>query len=284
VDRAGQETPVLDRFGAFADPRLSPDGRLLGVTLSEGSRDIWIYEFARGVFTRLTRHGASAFNPVWTPDGRRVIYSGETPQFDLFWRAADGSTPVETLLTTPNDKVARSVTPDGKYLLYNENAPTSDIWMLALDGSRERRRLTDTPYDEVGPAVSPDGRWLAYVSDESGKGELYVMPFPEGGRRIQVSIDGGGLAVWARSGREILYRDGDRMLSARFDPRSGQVERPVEIFVRPYAHTFASANFDIWPDGQRLLMVRTPPELLPREVEVVVNWFDELKRRMAEAQ
>jgi len=280
VDRTGRETPVLDRVAQFEYPRLSPDGRFLALTLTEDSRDVWIYEFARGVFSRLTRHPAAAFHPVWTPDGRRVIYMAEAPQFDLFWRAADGSSPAETLLTTPNDKYPSGVTPDGRFLLYNENDPTPDLWMLSLDGSGERRRLTETPYSEGNAVVAPGGRWLAYDSNESGQSEVYVMAFPDGGRRIQASVDGGTAAMWTRGGRELVYRQDDRLLRVAFDPESGDVQRPVVITYGPYAHAFAGPNYVATPDGERFLMVKTPLDLMPREVEVVVHWFEELKARM----
>jgi serine/threonine-protein kinase len=284
VDRAGRETRVLDRQALHDNPALSPDGRQLAVQITGGGADIWVYELARGVVSRLTRHAGVARNPVWTPDGRRVIYEGETPQYDLFWRAVDGSAAAETLLTTPNDKHPYSVTPDGRYLLYNETAPRGDLWMLALDGTGERRRLTDTPYDEATPAVSPNGRWLAYRSDESGREEVYVMAFPDGGGRVQVSVDGGSYPQWTRGGRELVYRVEGRFSRVAFDPGSGRAERPVAFASGPYPAVNYVANYSVAPDGSRLLTVRVPPERQPREVEVVLNWLEELRQRVGSAR
>jgi Tol biopolymer transport system component/tRNA A-37 threonylcarbamoyl transferase component Bud32 len=283
VDGSGREARVLDRPALYDHPALSPDGRHLAVQINEGGSDIWVYELARGVFSRLTRHAGVARNPVWTPDGRRVIYEGEVPQYDLFWRAVDGSAAAETLLTTPNDKHPYSVTPDGRYLLYNETDPRVDLWMLALDGTGERRRLTDTPFREGTPVVSPNGRWLAYRSDESGREEVYVMAFPGGGSRVQVSVDGGSSPQWTRGGRELVYRVEGRFFRVAFDPVSGRAERPVAFASGPYPTSPYVANYSVAPDGSRLLTVRVPPERQPREVEVVLNWLEELRQRVGSA-
>jgi serine/threonine-protein kinase len=280
VDRAGRETRALDRPAQYDNPALSPDMRRLAVQITEGGSDIWVYDFAREVFSRLTRHTGVARNPVWTPDGRRVIYEGETPQYDLYWRAVDGSAAAETLLTTPNDKHPYSVTPDGRFLLYHETAPRGDLWMLALDGTGERRRLTDTPYGEAAPAVSPNGRWLAYASDESGRQEVYVMAFPDGGGRVQVSVDGGSSPQWTRGGRELVYRVEGRFFRVEFDPGTGQTARPVLFASGPYRTSANVADYAVVPDGSRLLAVKVPLERQPREVEVVLNWLDELRQRV----
>jgi eukaryotic-like serine/threonine-protein kinase len=283
VDRTGNITPVTDRVGQYSDPRLSPDGRRIAFSIREQERDIWLYDLNRSLLTRLTRHSTAAFLPVWTPDGRHLIYHTEAPQFDVHRRAADGSGRDEVLLTSPMDKLAFAVTPEGGELLFSESDPTADLWRVALDGSGTKTRLTDTPYEETMAALSPDGRWVAFCSDQSGRLEVYAMEYPSGERRVQLSHDGGCAPQWSRDGRELFYRDGQHLVSVRFSPATGEVATPVILFVDSFNASWASANYQIMPDG-RFLMVRTPPDSLPRRVEVVVNWFEELRRIMAEGR
>ncbi len=281
VDRSGGEELVLEAPALYSDPVLSPDGERIALTIEQGSRDVWVYDIARGVNDRLTSRPSEAFGPIWTADGSRVIYSAEEPQFDLFWRAADASAPEEALLTSPNDKHVGSITPDGNVMLFNENNPDPNIWTLRLDGSGERTPVINTPFGESNPQVSPDGRWLIYTSTQSGRFEVSVVPFPDvTTSRKRISTDGGGASRWTRGGREIVYRNGKKMMSATFDPATGDVGIPTVIFEGPYAYSSFSPNFDVTPDGQRFLMVKIPPESAPREISVVLNWFVELKAKV----
>ncbi len=281
VDRTGKEELVLEAPGLYSDPVLSPDGKRIALTIERGSRDVWVYDLARGVNDRLTSRPSEAFGPVWTADGSKVVYSAEEPQFDLFWRAADASAPEELLLTSPNDKQAGSIAPDGGVMLFHESSPDANLWSLQLDGSGERTPVINTPFGESAPTVSPDGRWLIYTSNQSGRSEIYVAPFPDvTTSRMRVSTDGAFGSRWTRGGREIVYRNGKKMMSATFDPATGDVGIPTVIFEGPYAYSNFSPDFDVTPDGQRFLMVKIPPKSAPREITVVLNWFEELKERM----
>ena len=288
VDREGRETPALSRLAQYREFRLSPDGSRLALTIVDGPADVWIYEFGREIFTRLTRHGSEAFNPVWTRDARRIVYSAETPVFDLFIRAADGSGSADTFLVSPNDKIGGAVTPDGRYLVYTEVGLRGDLVMVPLDSAAAPQVLVATPFDEGGPDVSPDGGWLAYQSDASGRAEVYVVTFPSADRRTQISTDGGAEPMWLTNGRELAYRAGQRMMMVTFDPRTGEVSRPRELFRGDYAAVQIgggnSRTFDASPDGKRFLMLKIPEASRPREVTVVLNWFEELKARMAAIQ
>ncbi len=283
VDRSGRESSAVDQLARYSNPRLSPDGRRLAVALRDGTEDVWVYAFERASFTRLTRHSGDALQPVWTPDGTRLIYVWEAPVYDLHWRSADGSGGDEVLLASSNDKRPGAVTPDGKYLVFVEAAEDpADIVMLALDGSGDRRSVVASPYREVNPDVSPDGRWLAYASDESGRSEVYVVPFPDAGRRTQVSADGGAMPRWTRGGSELVYMSGERLLAVDFDRFTGVVGQPTLLFTGSYFNRSNpwEVNYDVSADGSRFLMVKMPDEPQSREVEVILNWFEELRARV----
>jgi serine/threonine-protein kinase len=284
VDRAGREEPVMPERGIYSGPALSPDGRRIALTIYRETDDVWIYELRRGLLTRLTRQDASAFGPRWTRDGRRVIYHVEQPQFDLFWRVTDGSTAEQVLHSTASDKRATSISPDGTVLAFSESDPDSDIWLLPLDGGSEPTAFLSTPYNEGEAAFSPDGRWIAYSSDESGRSEIYVQayPNPEGGR-IHVSTEGGVEPRWTRGGAELVYRHRNRMLAAAIDPRSGEPGSPQVLFEGTYAWAGGNSHsYDVTPDGSRFLMAKTPPESAPRQAYVVLNWLEEMKRRVGQ--
>jgi len=282
VDRAGRESPLLDSLGDYHVPRISPDGQRVALTIGP-KWDIWIYEISRRVLVRLTRHDeGNAMAPLWTADGTRVIYSAQAPAYDLYWRAADGSTPEEKLLSSPEDKWASSVSPDGKGVLF---FGAGDLWILRLDRRPLADALAHTPFVEGPGDWSPDGRWLAYASNESGRWEVYAGPAatPITGRR-QISTSGGDYPRWGPGGREIFYFTNageERFMSAPFDPATGTAGRPRLLFQGPYEPgVFAAQGYDVSRDGRRFLMVKTAREAQPSEVRVVVNWFEELKERI----
>jgi serine/threonine-protein kinase len=284
VDRTGREEPVMQEQGIYSAPALSPDGRRIALSIHDGTDDVWIYELRRGLLTRLTRQDASAFGPRWTHDGRRVIYHVEQPQFDLFWRATDGSTSEQVLHTTASDKQATSISPDGAMLAFTQTDPDADIWLLPLDGSGDPTPFLQTPYGEGQAVFSPNGRWIAYTSDESGRWEVYVQayPNPEGGR-VQVSTEGGGEPRWTRGGAELVYRDDNRVLAVAIDPGSGEPGSPQVLFEGTYGWAGGNSHsYDVTPDGSRFLMVKTPPESAPRQVYVVLNWLDEMRQRVGQ--
>ena len=223
VDRLGQDTPVAVSARALEEPRLSPDGDDLAVTKREGNVDVWVYRLARGALTRLTSALTEDETPIWMPDGRRVTFSAARrgqPRL-VFWKQADASGEEELLVRT--DKAEDhmhpdSWSPDGKTLaLTNTRMPfeDADMWMLRPADTQQLRPFLQTRFNEGGARFSPDGRWLAYVSNESGRYEVYVRPFPGPGEGRPVSLEGGTEPVWARSGAELFYRSGEKMMTAR---------------------------------------------------------------------
>ena len=237
-----------------------------------------------GLLTRLTE---STVNPraIWTPDGKHLTFlAAPGGALNIYWMPADGSSAAERLTTGENFQLPGSWSPDGQVLAFSEADPTTgwDIWVLKLGGARRPRPFLQTPYNEYAPAFSPDGRWLAYGSDESGRPEIYVRPFPGPGGKTQISTDGGVQPVWARSGRELFYRNADKMMAAAIEANPAfSAAKPKLLFEGHYeASTFSfEPNYDVSPDGKRFLMVKgSEQESAATQLNVVLNWSDELRR------
>jgi serine/threonine-protein kinase len=284
VDRSGKEQPLGAPARAYLQPRISPDGRTIVSEIEQGTtHDVWTYNVSRGVVTRLTFNGDSHW-PSWTPDGRRISFASG-PNRNLFWKPADGSRAEERLTTGELRHNAASWSPDGQTLAYSEEHPDTglDLWILQIQGDRKPRAFLQTRFNETLPSFSPDGRWLAYVSDESGQNEVYVQPFPGPDGKWQISIEGGQEPVWARNGRELFYRSGNRIMGVNIATQPGfSAGRPELLFETQYVpRAGGRANFDVSPDGQRFLMIQpVEPEQAATQIHMVLNWFEELRRRV----
>ncbi len=239
VDRGGAQRSLLTQPGSYCCPRLSPEAGRVALSVWQPARngDVWTYEITRNLLTRLTINDAADFNPLWTLDGRELIYTSERPVFDLYRRSANASTAEEPLFASQYDKYAGSISPDGKLLAFSTSPPgTSEIWLLPLDGSGKARPFLQNKFTLFRPAFSPDGHWLSYDSDESGGRDVYLQSFPDPARtRRQVSVGGGADAHWTQGGRELLYRNGDSVLTVTVNPLSGETSRPVKLFTGAYA-------------------------------------------------
>ena len=280
VDRNGRRAPLLDERRGFRLPRLSPDGRHLAVTIDPRPSQIWIYDLARRSGFPLTTADHN-LNPVWTPNGRRVAWGGGPPRGrDILWRAADGSSAPERLLAGPRSLFSWST--DGRSFIFSEAHPTNqeDIWMMPSGG--DPKPLLATPAMESAARLSPDDRWLAYMSDESGRAEVYVRPFPnvDDGKWL-ISSGGGGNPVWSPTGRELFYINGTALMSAAIEAKGAtlQVSAPELLFSGPIQT--GSPQFDVFPDGASFVMVEADPDARPTQIHVVLNWLEELKQRVA---
>jgi len=249
---------------------------------------VWTYDLARGTLTRLTFDKGN-ITPLWTPDGTRLIFqtgSVNVPGSELRLVSADGSSKPSTILRDEKVRyLPTSVSPDGKLLMGVRNvaAPPAgrtddEIWVLPLAGDSPKTRprvFLQSQGAKADPAFSPDGKWVLYTSNETGRNEVYVVPYPGPGGKWQVSNEGGTEPRWAVNGRELFYRNGGKLMAV--DVESGASFRPGAprlLFDKP-------GMYDVSPDGKRFLMTRRAgaEQGPPPEIRVVLNWFEELRRR-----
>ncbi len=285
VDRTGRSQPASEEARVFSWPRISPDSGRVAVAVEGASDDLWIYELARGTFERFTFE-ARNITPLWTPDGRRLVFSttkSGLPQ--LVFRRTDGIGEVERLFSTRFATFVGSWTPDGQTLAFIRQDHDKDIMLKSFEDDSAPAALLDSRFNETGAAFSPDGRWLAYVSDETGRGEVYVRTFPGRGTRVQLSTNGGDEPVWAKSGQEVFYRSESGMMAVTIEATDGGDELRIGesrlLFDDRFEMSSISglANYDVSSDG-RFLMVEPEENEGPAQLYVVLNWFEELKRRV----
>jgi Tol biopolymer transport system component len=284
VDRKGAEQPLPAPPLAYGVPRLSPDGSRILVELDD---QIWLYDVQRDTTTRVTFEGTVNQNPVWTPDGKRVVFrSDRDGPSNLFWQLADGSGGFERLVEGPFTQNPQSWSRDGALLAFFENNPKTlrDVWVLRM-GDRKAEPFVRTPFNEGAPAISPDGRWVAYVSNESGRPEIYVQTYPGPGGKWQISSGGGTEALWNRNGTELFYRNRRRMMSVAVSTAGGfSPGKPTQLFEGDYEiveFPATGVGYDVSSDGQRFVMVKELPQTRDAtQINVVVNWFEELRRRV----
>jgi serine/threonine-protein kinase len=280
VNRQGRATPIVDDPAPYAAPHVSPDGRQIAVTVTP---DIWVYDVERGTGRRLTTDGYN-LAPVWDPDGDRLTFSAVRADpaafFDLHSVPADRLTGPELLMARESRQFPSSWTPDGKVLSFFETtAAGADIGIL--EGGKASSLLAGQ-YNEHSPMFSPDGRWLAYVSDESGEEEVYVRRYPGPAGSQLISVDGGREPVWSRDGRELFYRRGDLLMVVPVESTNTILTtRPPQVLFKEQYSLFGRGSglvgYDVAPDGQRFVMLQHP-DPASSQINVVLNWFEELKR------
>jgi serine/threonine-protein kinase len=299
LDSAGNTEPLLPAPGNYLDLRLSPDGNRLA--FSTGAEDIRVYDRGRNTTTRLTfTHLGSRF-PVWTPDGKHIVFQSQgASSVSLEWIRADGSGEAQRLLERKTELRSYSFSPDGKRLAFSElNAETGmDIWMLPLDASDPERPKPGKPEpflrtaaNELEPEFSPDGRWIAYMSDETQRFEVYVRPLLAGGSsgsgKWLISTGGGRLPAWSRDGRELFYETLDNRIMALSYTAKGDSFTPDKPRLWSSMQLFDLApalNLDLAPDGKRFAVVPLPEsageQKGPLHATFLLNFFDEVRRRI----
>ena len=284
VDREGQVSPFVEETAAYRYPRLSPDGRQLavGVQGTDPSETVWVYGTEGGARLQLTS-GQRSSHPVWTPDGARLTFTMGDQQ-NIAWRTADGTGEPEELLARESGQYPWSWSPNGQQLAFYERKATGDrdIWVLPLEGGRTPTPFITSPPDERAPRFSPDGHWLAYVSDESRQDDVYVRGYPGPGAQLKVSSDGGTEPVWSSDGRELFYRNGSQMMAVTVQTSpTFSAGPPRFLFNGPfYLSEIGNANFDVAADGQSFVMIRTAERTAETNLNIVLNWFQELKERV----
>lgn len=296
VDATGRKEPLPAKPGDYVNLRISPDGKRLAFVNREGSIDVWAYDLQRDVMTRLTFGGGIYSYPLWSSDGRYVVFS--TLGRGIAWTRADGSGQPQSLIQSSNQLIPWSFTPDGKRLAYFDLAGNPQIWTVPLEeqGSQLKagkpEQFLKSQFADVTPAFSPDGRWLAYVSNESGKLEVYVRAFPppasgQGGQ-WQMSNgpgvpNGPGTSgpQWSRNGHELVYQQDGHLMAASYSVSGDSfvAEKP-----RVWIEKLGGTYYDLAPDGKRVAVL-TPVSApdAPKaghEVTILFNFFDELRRRV----
>jgi len=301
VDRMGKEEPVLDRLMFYKYPYISPDGTKIAVTDYGGkTHDIWIWDLVHKTLTKLTSEGKDNICPVWAPDGKRIAFCSFGHGNDgnvagVYWKAANG-TGQDVQISSTKDGVFYPYcwSRDGKSLVGVESTTAMNIQHIAtlsMEGDHAQKTLVGQAPWELSPMLSPNGRWMAYTSFESGQGEIYVRPFPDANKeRWQVSTSGGGGPLWSPDGRELFYLNGDEVMSitVKTEPSFEMVGTPQVLFRGTFVGPYLGEGtpWDISPDGKHFLMIRQPVSTSdqsadqPRKIDIVVNWFEDLKQKV----
>ncbi len=273
-------TPTGLPRGNYQDVRVSPDGSRVAMAIAEeGNTDVWTWRLDQGPFLRLTFDEAQDDTPLWTPDSSRVVFRSDRDGGGLFWKAADGTGEVERLLESPDRPRPWDWSADGR-LVFDQTP--GDIGVLTVEGDRTVEMLLASDFTEQGPALSPDARWIAYQSNESGRSEIYVQPFPEtDAGKWQVSANSGVAPVWSPDGRRLFFLELEQMMVAEveteptFNPRT-----PTGMFgLQGYAIYAGAPHFDLAPDGERFLM-RSARRQSTGAMIFVEHWVEELKARI----
>ncbi|MGH9368740.1 MAG: protein kinase domain-containing protein [Thermoanaerobaculia bacterium] len=291
VDRDGGVRQLAVEPAANYGVRFSPDGRRISYSKGDANQDVWILDLERGTETRLTPEASEEFDSVWSPDGRRMAYTSErrweTPK--IFARDADGSGEEKLLWKGEDTVVSQAWSPDGRTLAFTALGPGKqwDVWTLDLERSSAKAFLASS-YEEAEPDFSPDGRWIAYTSDESGRYEIYARPFPGPGAKVPISTSGGTEPAWGRDGKELFYRNGDRMMAVpvKLGPELA-AGKPAVLFEKPglLALPFREMRqYDVAPDGKSFVMIQIPDTRAPSADPILItNWFAELERKVSPA-
>jgi serine/threonine-protein kinase len=287
VDRQGRETPIAAEPRAYRFPRISPDGTTIAVDAADQEHDIWVLNLRQESLRRFTFGPDTETGPLWDADGRAIIYSSVDK---VFRKPLDGTRPADLIGTLLPGLRLTSVSPDGRWLFWRSaNVAADAMFAFPLDHSGPSKQLLpQADYLQWDGEISPDGHWIAYASNESGTFEVYVRPFPDvDAGHWRVSTDGGQTPMWSRSGKELFF-----MATTARSPLMGvavhtekffEFEKPRKLFdMDPYLRPGYQRAFDVFPDDQRFLLLKSSEDAAsqaPRMV-VVTNWFDELRARM----
>jgi Tol biopolymer transport system component len=287
INRQGKKVSSLapPKEGTFGHLEFSPDGRtLLGSRLgADGTRELWTVDLGRGAISRITFSGGSDKAQGWSPDGRRVFYmSMGNDQQGIWVTPADGTGKPELLLKTLGHHIG--VSPDGRHIAFeSRSGGTRSIGLLDVTKPGKAEELIGGKATVGWPQFSPDGRWLSYISDETGRQEVYVQSFPPGSGKWQVSRNGGRLARWRRDGKELVFVEGSgqaRFYSVGVRQKSGGLEfdTPSELFEISMVGRAGSNYFALSPDGQRIALNITPPNLASTPLTVMLDWMPGLRK------
>jgi len=294
LTRQGREEPLKVPTRAYTHPRLSPDGTRIALDVFDQEQDIWIWDVRRESLTRFTFDPGLDIYPTWTPDSRRIIFSSRRGgQPNLYWQTSDGAGKVDALTSAEIVQNPFAVTPDGtRVALSQRNATTgADLTLLSLDRPGQAPApMVNSAFEDLNAEFSADGRWVAYQSNESGRNEVYVRPFPDvDSGRWQISTNGGSQPLWARTGKELFFLDGSNHLMAVVvtTAPSFSAGTPTTILDSLDSRYFTAGpgrTYDVSLDGQQFLWIRTSGRAdqastaTAANIVVAVNWVEQLKR------
>jgi Tol biopolymer transport system component len=300
LDSTGKTQPLLPKPGLYYSPRFSPDGRRLAVGIDSGKgADIFVHDLERDAVTRLTFTSRLNSDPVWAPDGKHLIFrDASVGGTAIWWIAADGAGEAQRLLDVrAGDIGSNSFSPDGRTLIYSTYGEpgNSRLWTVTLDLSdpdhpspAAPQPFYHSPFNETRPAFSPDGRWVAYVSDESGRNEIYVRSFSAAATghtgKWQISTNGGQAPLWSHDRRSLFFTSDDRVMMAEYTSSGASFTagKPRLWSTTPIRGNTGFSNYDVAPDGKRLAVFVPSDAGRPEEMTrltLLLNFFDELRRR-----
>jgi eukaryotic-like serine/threonine-protein kinase len=288
-DRDGKPAGGTGGTQIFYTPRLSPDGKELAVTIAPlggPSREIWVYDLARGVKRRLTFDQFHDWTPVWSSDGTKLAFSSNPKEkFHIYQKSANGTGTVRSLIEDDATEYVDSWSSDGRYLAYGRSdspgKPGWDIWILPLFGDAKPFPFLQSEFNKEDPSFSPDGKWLAYDSDESGKWEVYIVPFPRGDGKWQVSTEGAEQPRWRGDGKELFYLSGDnKLIGVEVQERNCSLEigNPKTLFQSNSVRS-PFRTYDVTSDGKKFVIITSPPQQGAQSIMLVVNWPALLKNQ-----
>jgi serine/threonine-protein kinase len=282
VDRDGKIESVGKDQDVYREATLSPDG--IKAVVRHGL-ELWIHDLQRGTRSRLTPSNTSNLLPLWSRDGTRIVFaSNRGGHWGIYSQPAEGSQPAKALLTGPDDQYPRSILADGT-VLYLQISPTTgrNLWTLSPDGKTSRLPFASSKESDAqfSPEVSRGTRWVAYSSEESGRSEIYVQSYPAGTNRIPISSGGGVMPRWSRDGKELFYVTGDAVIAVAIRP-DGSWGAPRRLFDASnyFINRFNQfKSYDVSPDGKRFLMIQRDPRSVPRQLNVILDWTQEVTSR-----
>jgi Tol biopolymer transport system component len=277
VNRKGVEQKLDLPPNDYIDPAFSPDGKRIAFVI-RSVQQLAVLERDRGAVTSLAPN-LSNFAPTWTMDGKNLLLDAfdASRHHGIYRVATDGSSEPQLLRSISQTSHITSIAGDNAAVMVSDPVTSTDLWLLSMHAPYDMRPFKRTPAVERQGALSPDGRWMAYASNESGRSEIYVEPVPGPGGRRQISIEGGAQPRWVRNGREIIYRNGTKVMSVPVQLRPEfQPGKAVELFDRKFDAGAAVAGYDVSPDGQTFVMTRSERDN-PTEIRVVIGWSIEKK-------
>lgn len=294
LDRNGKQIGETGTPAGYINPRLSPDGRKLAVSIispAAASGGIWIFDLTAGTSARLTFSLAVINGPTWSSDGKTIVFvSNETRDFHLYRKPADGTGTVTPVLIDDAAENQPCFSPDGRYVVFARRATHGvsrpEIWAVPLFGDSKPFPVVQTSSGPgvAAPELSPNGKWLAYMSSESGRDEILIVPFGHGSGKWLVSPNGGELPRWRGDGKELFYMTADnKIMSAEITEQSStlSIGKVHELFKPSFPVFVAPGNslFDVTPDGKRFVMVDRGVQQASAPLTLVVNWPSLLDKR-----